>query len=308
MKISLYFFIMNSITFIFLVCLYALFFIYEAIGGIQIENQIIYCSMLIIAFGIPHGALDHILFFKKRDTSQIRFYSIYLGLILFFVFLWIYFPVLSLTLFLIISAFHFGESQFEDIDIKKYSNSLLLYLIWGLSLLINLIFYNVNELNDLTTFFEDTESFYYLYNHKFITYGFILFNIITVCMLMNLLLKKIINWNKLLSELFLFGLIHLTFYLFPFIIGFTLYFVVLHSIRVMKYEYNFLKNNSINFNLIVFLKLITPYTLLSLFFSGLVFILSYEEVIPISIPLLSLIIISAITLPHAIVMHIFYNE
>ena len=299
---------MNPITFIFLICLYALFNIYEAIGGIKIENQIIYCSMLIIAFGIPHGALDHILFFKKRNTSQIKFYSIYLGLVLSFIILWIYFPLLSLTLFLIISAFHFGESQFEEIEIKKYTHSLLLYLIWGLSLLINLIFYNVNELNDFTTFFEDTESFYYLYNHEYITYGFILFNIVTVCMLLNLIRKKIINWNKLFSELFLFGLIHLTFYLFPFIIGFTLYFVILHSIKVMNYEYNFLKNESKNFNWVNFLKLVTPYTLLSLFFTGLFFVLSYNDIIPISIPLLSIIIISAITLPHAIVMHIFYNE
>ena len=299
---------MNSITFIFLVCLYALFFIYEAIGGIKIENQIFYCSMLIIAFGIPHGALDHILFFKKRNTSQVKFYSIYLGLVLFFILLWIYYPTLSLTLFLIISAFHFGESQFEDIDIKKYSNSLLLYLVWGLSLLINLIFYNVDELNTLTTLFKDTESFYYLYNHKFVTYGFISFNLAAIGLLFILLFKKIINWNKLLSELFLFGLIHLTFFLFPFIIGFTLYFVILHSIRVMKYEYDFFKKESNNFNLFVFLKLVTPYTLLSLFFSGLVFILSSKDIISISIPLLSLIIISAITLPHAIVMHIFYRE
>ena len=299
---------MNPITFIFLISLYALFNIYEAIGGIKIENQIIYCSMLIIAFGIPHGALDHILFFKKRNTSQIKFYSIYLGLVLSFIILWIYFPLLSLTLFLIISAFHFGESQFEEIEIKKYTHSLLLYLIWGLSLLINLIFYNVNELNDFTTFFEDTESFYYLYNHEYITYGFILFNIVTVCMLLNLIRMKIINWNKLFSELFLFGLIHLTFYLFPFIIGFTLYFVILHSIKVMNYEYNFLKNESKNFNWVNFLKLVTPYTLLSLFFTGLFFVLSYNDIIPISIPLLSIIIISAITLPHAIVMHIFYNE
>ena len=298
---------MNSISFIFLVCLYALFFIYEAIGGVQIENQIIYCSMLIIAFGIPHGALDHILFFKKKHTSQIKFYSIYLGLVLSFVLLWFYNPTLSLALFLFISAFHFGESQFEDLEVKKYSHSLLLYLVWGLSLLINLIFYNVNELNDLTTFFEDTESFYYLYNHEFVSYGFIAFNLVTVCMLFNLLHMNIISWNKLFSEIFLFGLIHLTFYLFPFIIGFTLYFVVLHSIRVMKYEYDFFKKESDNFNLIIFLKLVTPYTLLSLFFTGLLFVFSYYEIISISIPLLSLIIISAITLPHAIVMHIFYQ-
>ena len=75
----------------------------------------------------------------------------------------------------------------------------------------------------------------------------------------------------------------------------------------MKYEYDFFKKESDNFNLIIFLKLVTPFTLLSLFFTGLVFVSSYFEIISISIPLLSLIIISAITLPHAIVMHIFYQ-
>ena len=76
----------------------------------------------------------------------------------------------------------------------------------------------------------------------------------------------------------------------------------------MKYEYDFFKKEIKNFNLIVFLKLVTPYTLLSLFFSGLVLVCSYKEIISISLPLLSLIIVSAITLPHAIVMHIFYHE
>ena len=34
-----------------------------------------------------------------------------------------------------------GSVELEDLEINKYLRSLLLYLIWGLSLLINLIFF-----------------------------------------------------------------------------------------------------------------------------------------------------------------------
>lgn len=298
---------MNTFTFIFLICLYALFFIYQALGGVEIESQILYSSILILAFGIPHGAIDHILYFKKRDTSPAKFYTIYLGLILLFVVLWMYQPMLSFIFFLVISAFHFGESQFADLSIRRSTYSLLLYIVWGLTLLLNLIYYNVSELNDLTAFFKDTEAFQSFYNHNFITYGFVSLNGIILVMLAYLLYSKHFSWNRLLSEVFLLALIHLTFYLFPFIIGFTLYFVVLHSIRVMNYEYKFFKKEKSNFRLIDFIKLLMPYTLLSVFFTVVILLLSHKGIIPISVPLLSLVIISVITLPHAIVMHIFYH-
>ena len=103
-------------------------------------------------------------------------------------------------------------------------------------------------------------------------------------------------------------LIHATFYLFPFIIGFTLYFVALHSIKVMNDEFKFLKDENNNFNIMSFLKLLAPYSILSIVGTSFLLILSYYNYIPYSIPFLAIIIISVITLPHAIVMNIFYNE
>ena len=109
--------------------------------------------------------------------------------------------------------------------------------------------------------------------------------------------------RRLSSELFLIALIHLIFF-FPFIIGFTLYFVVLHSIR-NESEYLFFKSEDSSFGLVEFLKLLLPYSLLSIFFTSVLLALSHLGYLGISIPFLSIIIISVITLPHAIVMHIF---
>ena len=76
----------------------------------------------------------------------------------------------------------------------------------------------------------------------------------------------------------------------------------------MYQEYQFLKSDSDLFDFIDFIKVLAPYSLLSIFFTALIILLSYWSFIPYSIPLVSIIIISVITLPHAIVMHIFYNE
>ena len=133
---------------------------------------------------------------------------------------------------------------------------------------------------------------------KFTSYDFYLFIFI--------FMKKI-NLDRFFSEIFLLFLIHATFYLFPFIIGFTLYFVALHSLKVMNDEYIFLKKETTNFKIFDFIKLLAPYSVLSICFTALLLVLSYNNIIGYSVPLLSIMIISVITLPHAIVMNVFYN-
>lgn len=298
---------MNIFTFLFVVSTYLLFIIFRSFAEVSLETQLLFSSFFILLIGIPHGAIDHVLFFKKRNLSQIQFYSVYLGLILLFLVLWIYFPFWSLLLFLLISAFHFGESQFSEINTSNLIKYLL-YPVWGIALLSTLMHYNLNELIDITTFFKDTNDLQIMYDEVFIFQLYLITNIGSIILLLLLAVKSQMNLDRLFSELFLLLILHITFYLFPFLIAFTMYFVILHSIKVMNQEYQFLKQDSDNFKFIDFFKILMPYSLLSIFFTALIIALSYVGVISYSVPLVSIIIISVITLPHAIVMHIFYNE
>ena len=298
---------MNSFTFIYIIGVFIILNLFQGFTNISLENQLIYSSILILLLGIPHGAIDHVLFFKKRKMSQLKFYSLYLGLSFLFVILWHIFPVTSLILFLLISAFHFGESQFADIFFKK-SLRFIFYFFWGLCLLSTLMYYNVNELYEITSYFNDTIILDKIYNKEKIGVFFYITNAVTILSIIALTYFKKINNDRLFSELFLLFLIHATFYLFPFIIGFTLYFVALHSIKVMNDEFKFLKDEDNNFSIVSFLKLLAPYSILSIIGTSFLLILSYYNLIPYSIPFLAIIIISVITLPHAIVMNIFYNE
>tara|TARA_B110000503_G_scaffold107870_1_gene161190 strand:- start:1979 stop:2881 length:903 start_codon:yes stop_codon:yes gene_type:complete len=299
---------MNVFTFIFVVCLYALYHLLEAYTDISIERELAVSSVLILTFGIPHGAIDHVLFFKKNTVSQLRFYGVYLGLTLLFLVGWMVEPLWSFVFFLVLSAFHFGESQLNDLKLKRPIMRPVLFLTWGLTLLLTLIYYNTEELIGYTGFFNDTEVFQAVYSHALLFEAFIALNALTGVTLFVFIERASFNWNRLGGELFLLALIHLTFFLFPFIIGFTMYFVVLHSMRVMSHEFEFLKSEDAGFSGRDFLKLLMPYSLLSIFFTVITFWLSWMEVIPVSIPLLALIIISAITLPHAVVMHLFYKQ
>lgn len=298
---------MNLFTFIYLVGIYIILNLFQGFKHIELEDQLIYSSLFILLIGIPHGAIDHVLLLKKRSISQLRFYAIYFGLIIGFLLMWHFSIIYSLIFFLIISAFHFGESQFSDIKFRAPFKNLFFFL-WGFSLLFTLIFYNVEELNKITLFFDDTLELESIYNRNKISILFYITNIFTFLLMLYFAIIKKIKAERFFSELFLLLLIHITFYLFPFIIGFTLYFVALHSLKVMNDEFLFFKNENSSFNIKDFIKLLAPYSILSIFFTVVLLLLAHYDFLPYSVPLLSIMIISVITLPHAIVMNIFYNE
>jgi Brp/Blh family beta-carotene 15,15'-monooxygenase len=114
--------------------------------------------------------------------------------------------------------------------------------------------------------------------------------------------------EELLIELLYFGLIHLAFFALPLLIGFTLYFILLHSIKVLKEEFVYLERKEESMQLPQFLKLLLPLTLLALFGGGLLIIFLELNLINISYPLLFLILLSAITSPHSLVMERFYRQ
>jgi Brp/Blh family beta-carotene 15,15'-monooxygenase len=298
---------MNVFSFIYLIGIYLLLTLFNAFNAIDFDIQLIYASFFILVFGIPHGAIDHVLFFRKRKLSQFKFYAVYLGLIALFLMLWYFSSVYSLLLFLIISAFHFGESQFNDLSLKK-GIKYLFYFFWGSAILVSLIFYNLDELTDLSSYFKDTMGLTVIYDLPVVRFFFYVANVGSLTCLAILLYLEKLKKDRFCSEIFLFVLIHITFFLFPFIIGFTLYFVVLHSLQVMYQEFNFFKCAEPKFTIFDFLKILLPYSLVSIVFSGLILGCSYLGFIDLSMPFLSLVIISVITLPHAIVMNIFYNE
>lgn len=276
---------------------------------LSFSHEIAVCTFLILILGIPHGAIDHVLFIESKKSNPILFYAAYLGVMLLYVLLWIYLPVFSLIIFLLTSAYHFGQSQMVEkiITIDTWKKRFL-YFAWGSTLLSALFSLNHDGLIALLELYEDTRLFIPLFDQNILRLIFISCLGLTLFLLTKLYLSKKFTARELVYELIILGTILAVFYLLPLIIGFTIYFVFQHSLKVLVQEYNFLKNFKSMFSVKKFVLSLAPFSLITIFFLAILLVLYSFGRLPISVSLLVFILISTITIPHSIVMDSFYSS
>ncbi|MEO1515862.1 MAG: Brp/Blh family beta-carotene 15,15'-dioxygenase [Bacteroidota bacterium] len=276
--------------------------------AIDTTTQTIICLILISLLGIPHGAIDHIIYTAKTKKSYLVFFAFYLGLMALYTVLWLTSPTISFLFFLAISAYHFGQSQFSTVDKKYNSLTRWLYVSWGSSVLLALLAYRYDEAFALVQSSGELIQALEILSFPIVLGGMIVTSIATLALMFYLYQKGGLKREKLFSEIYVLLLIHFTFYVFPVLIGFTIYFVILHSLSVLAEEYNYLKQLKPSLNVLRFIYLLMPFTLLSLVGSGMIIFLSINGWIQLSQLTLVFLLISILTLPHSVVMDTFYKE
>lgn len=271
------------------------------VGSIEL-----YYSLLLIFFlGIPHGAMDHVIFKKERKKASHLFTALYWTLGMTNAILWFYFPVEITFFFIIISAFHFGQAQFST---NKYLNQKVgFHIFWGMSVITLLLSKNIEQIEAFVTA-NSSSAFYqvilfYLENKMI----FFFFLGLTLFSKMCYLIFNKINFRYFVKELFLFLTITLFMNFSTIIVGITTFFVFVHSLNVLEQEYNYLRGDDKDFSFFKFIKIIFPFSMLSYLMTGLLLLLNIYGIINISTASLLLILLSSVTLPHAVVMNIFYN-
>ena len=298
---------MNKITFIFISCFFLLLALYSGVTELNGPEQVIPAVAFIALLGIPHGAIDHILFLEKSKWSPLAFYAFYLGMVGIYVVAWLYFPALSMLLFLLLSAYHFGQSQLVDIDFSGKWRRMLIYFSWGASILSALIVYNQVEIVNLSKGYEEMQLLLPVMSETPNLIVLIACTALVVILLAEALVRKRISGDRFAMELFLLFVIHFSFLALPILTAFSLYFVILHSLKVLSDEYKFLSRSRKRLWVKKFIHLLWPYTLLSLIGTAIILGLSYAEWIEVSQLFLVFILISVLTLPHSIVMEKFYQ-
>ncbi len=273
-----------------------------------LQNQFIFTLPFLALLGIPHGAIDNVLFLERSSVSKVQFFSAYLAIIVFTVGLWLLWPVLAYVLFLLLSAYHFGQSQVIHYFSKKDLRAQLLSLVWGISLIALFINVNINEIQELTRSYSDFSALEVVHEPALTLTTFIVASTLTLGMLIALALRGAFSWEKVLMEVLVFGLIAASFYLMPLLLGFTLYFIILHSYKVLREEYADLKNKKRVETPLNFVKVLLPFSGLSFLGIGVLLLLTSANILQVSYGYLALIIVAAITSPHAFVMEKFYQE
>ena len=299
---------MSIFLYIFIVIAFIISNLFQLFTTISIESQIITATVFILLVGVPHGSLDHILIPRHTLNSKIKFYIFYLGLIVLNLLIWHYNQVLALTIFLLISSYHFGETQLFHLNLKKKLLSHFTYLIWGSSLLFTFIFYNMTEFVNLSNAFADTENLLIHFDLDSLVYLFYFTNGLIGVLFISFVLFFSVKPSLVISEAFFLILMHLSSFLFPLIICFTLFFIVLHSLPSLSNQYNHFKSTNNNFSLKKFILLMAPYSSVSVFFIIFICFCSHMDYIDYSVPLISIVLISVITLPHCFIILKFNNS
>ena len=84
-------FFMNIFSFIYLVAIYLVFVVFNYLQPISIQNQLVFSTVLILAFGVPHGSIDNLLYLTKHKISSFTFYFFYLSIMMAYAVSWFFF-------------------------------------------------------------------------------------------------------------------------------------------------------------------------------------------------------------------------
>lgn len=140
----------------------ALALFHHYVSPISESVQWILFAGTMLLTGIPHGAIDHLVDEQNRlqqnkQFSMAGFLTNYLSRMALYAVLWWFFPVLAFVVFMGISAFHFGETDLIALPKQKKAEGLL-FLSYGWVLLSILLFTHQAEilliLNSLPDFLE----------------------------------------------------------------------------------------------------------------------------------------------------------
>ena len=241
--------------------------------------------------GIPHDAVDHLLEtgnFKSRIKPG--FVIKYIGLALFNLVIWIFFPTVALLFFIGYSAWHFGQNDWREWQPNNI-NSLKNY-IWGIFIFGIILCGHITETNTI------------LYNMNVFKLplsdieGKIVSALIVFVAIAWAIFEK--RWRMIFSSLMLLVSIEL-----PLISSFGLYFIGQHSLN----GWSHLKQGMSVDNKSLYLKAL-PFTIGALvLFAAFIYLLRNNYLTEFNESLITIffVFISCNSFPHVMVMNRFYN-
>ena len=265
--------------------------------GLESSYSILLFLIVMLSIGIPHGSVDHIIAFinpqARKFESKLIFYVVYLSLIVFNIILWVISPFLGLLVFLIISCYHFGETQV--IGYNPTDNKILNFVI-GANILLSLFLNNIVELQEILYILPQFSSL------DLSGFDSVFFLLISVAILMLSIVNfKIKRKVPLYAEI---TILYMVFFHTDLLTSFALYFGFCHSLPMLMLEFKEFKTDSF---MKFYIKTL-PFTILSIIFGFLLYQFNNDLLTSDNLILFVFIIISSLTLPHVFIMKDFVKD
>lgn len=279
----------------------------------QVEVYFFVVGMLLT--GLPHGATDHLVYIEQskkegKNLSLVHFLTTYLLGIFLYAVAWLLFPMLSLFLFLLISTYHFGQSQLYHLamDTQKWIKGSF-YILWGTSVLSGIVFFNWELSVEILQSFVSEGSYFQPAAIPSRVRTSLPWILVGGCMVafMYSWLQGGVSGKRLVYEMGNLLLLMTLFYFSTLLISFAIYFACWHALAAIRIEMEELSFSPGYEGLVHFIKEALPFTAISVI--GIVLLIFFVGRINVSISpfMLYFIAISTLTLPHMYYMDKLYT-
>ena len=263
--------------------------------GEVVEDFIAY--IMVISVGILHGANDLLILSTKdqKDKKLIKNLFIYIGIILLCVVIYLFSSFVAIVLFVVLSAYHFGEEHLSHKINVNFVFNAVYFLSYGLFIFALLFYQSMSDVDvimtELTgrTFSKIQIEITLIVSAIFLSTGSVY-----------LILTKRNDSMLFLREFLYLVLLFLVFNTSSLILGFAIYFILWHSIPSIIHQIEFISGSLNKRNVIAYVKKALIYWVISI-----VGLLVLYQLLP-EIKLLAtvvFVILFAVTAPHTWVMH-----
>jgi len=256
--------------------------------------------LLIFFIGLPHGSFDgavaSLVGYKNR-IQFLQFLFYYLVLFFFVILFWLYFPIISLTVFIIMTIAHFGLCDWTNFRTNKYKYTVS--FTYGMTIIFGIIFFNEDQ-SFLIFEYLTNDNIYSFQEYFFIAY-IITFLSIIFFIFLSFYQKE---FRKGVFEIFFLLII---FYVFDPLLSFSIYFCFFHTYKHLKHLINNIYKHLSNKKFVIYTTI--AFTIIS-WFGGFLVILYLAQNFNIYESIVRVIFIglAALTLPHMILVDFIYRR
>ncbi|MFV0249193.1 MAG: Brp/Blh family beta-carotene 15,15'-dioxygenase [Tenacibaculum sp.] len=258
------------------------------------KAALVLCYFSIFSLGLLHGTNDLEILSKIycKKLSFVKYLSVYLLLISIAALLFILFKKIAFALFLLLSFYHFGEQHLNSKSFVYNWLKPLTYIIYGLFIFSILILNNFNEVIAIT------QKLFEIVLSKEI---FIYTSWISILLFISILVYNSFNLNTFstfFEEVLYALLLYILFKASPLIVGFSVYFIVWHSIPSILDQIHFLYGSSTVNSMLNYLKKSFLFWFISIV--AVVFIYYFEDSLMLSSTIFGVLFV--VSVPHIFVI------
>ena len=263
--------------------------------GEVVEDFIAY--IMVISVGILHGANDLLILSTKeqKDKKLIKNLFIYIGIILLCVVIYLFSSFVAIVLFVVLSAYHFGEEHLSHKINVNFVFNAVYFLSYGLFIFALLFYQSISDVDFIMKELTG-ETFSKIQIEITLIMSAISLSIGSIYLILTKRNESVLFLREFLYLVLLF----LVFNTSSLILGFAIYFILWHSIPSIIHQIEFISGSLNKRNVVTYVKKALIYWVISI--AGL---LVLYQVLP-EIKLLAtvvFVILFAVTAPHTWVMH-----